>query len=167
MLQSTRNLLLNMQSSWTKTTMHIVIVCICLPIIFGMPYFDDRHTLEKVNQNGALGDIFNTDSDVIRDFYDYERPEDSYDKLENLYTYRLDDDNDENDTDDESYDIMDNEPATRVKRLGFSYFPYRPSRKFGLKRFNVKGLPSIIKAIRKEEYNPVKRRLAFTPMRGR
>ncbi|XP_053408159.1 uncharacterized protein LOC123559896 [Mercenaria mercenaria] len=167
MVATSRCFIYQLRNTMTTSSIYIVLICLCLPAIFGMPYLDASNNLEKIYQNSFLDD---TDtSNEIEDFLaEYQRPTHPFQELGQLLDDGFDVDNTDEGYDVNNYDIFDNREdklvGARAKRLGFSYFPFRYTRQYLLKHQN-RILPDLLREA--GEYPPVKRRLAFTALRGR
>lgn len=102
----------------------------------------------QIYQSNFLDAPDSTD-DIDNLLVDYQRPDHRpFQELGQLLAEGYDDDDSDNGFDVDSYDILDNTNdkvvGARAKRLGFSYFPFRYTRRFMLKQ-NNKALPDLLR----------------------
>lgn len=170
MVTTSKTFICQLRNTMSKSAIHIVLICICLPAVFGMPYLGPSNNFEKMYRNSFLDESESSD-DIDDVLLGYQRPNRPFQELGQLLSdgYDNDDDGYDADTYGGIFDNLDDKVVgARAKRLGFSYFPFRYTRQF-LRMKQNHAFPNILRTASQyeDDFPQVKRRHSYTALRGR
>ncbi|XP_052807062.1 uncharacterized protein LOC128236222 [Mya arenaria] len=162
---------------------HLAILLVYMPSILGLPYLNDGTSIQQLYGDGVL----NGDTDISdRLFPSYNDQRNTIDAYGHTLDNDMDWSSDSNEIENEiisqlvgSYrnendykrsvnrDVLNKLVGARAKRFGYSYHPYLISPRPMTRARNWNGPSKLWMTSRDNDFAKVKRRLAFTALRGR